>query len=475
MVSSARHHPNRSFPSWLGWLSFGLALVTVGGLVVLGVGPIARGQGWLVDGGQPTVDPRVIERLHPQPARLGAGVVDAAPAQSAVPADAERVRQTLSANPPEVPGRYGGAVADLAGGPLAYDLAAEVALVPASTLKVMLAVAALDALGPQHRFSTTVVSPTPDSVVLVGGGDPLLASTTASYEWSSTLTLPTTADLATRTAAELQARGITQVSLGYDDTLFAGAPWHPDWGTADRTYVAPVSALVVDEGAGSPGLDAPSLTAARVFAAQLQAAGITVSGEPTPAAGARGQLIAEVASAPLALLVQELLVHSDNSIAEVLLRHLALAKGQPATFEGGSAAMTASLMSLGLWRDGQRIADGSGLSMNNRMTPAGLVAGLQLAAVRDDLAGVLAGLPVGCATGTLATRFTDARSLPARGQVRAKTGTLDQTSGLAGYTPTVDGGLVAFAFIGNDLPTDGDVRAWFDHVAAALAGCDCVA
>ena len=57
----------------------------------------------------------------------------------------------------------------------------------------------------------------------------------------------------------------------------------------------------------------------------------------------------------------------------------------------------------------------------------------------------------------------------------AKTGTLDQVSGLAGYTPTADGGLLAFAFLGNELPRDQDSRAWFDHVGAALAGCHCVA
>ena len=75
----------------------------------------------------------------------------------------------------------------------------------------------------------------------------------------------------------------------------------------------------------------------------------------------------------------------------------------------------------------------------------------------------------------MTNRFVDARSAPARGQVRAKTGTLDQVSGLAGYTPTADGGLLAFAFLGNELPRDQDSRAWFDHVGAALAGCHCVA
>ena len=49
----------------------------------------------------------------------------------------------------------------------------------------------------------------------------------------------------------------------------------------------------------------------------------------------------------------------------------------------------------------------------------------------------------------------------------------DGVSSLAGYTPSSDGALIAFAVIGNGLPTDQDIRPWFDHVAAALAGCDC--
>lgn len=462
-------------PLWVGWLGLGLALLLCGIAATYAAGPLARDRGWLVDGGRPSVDPEVIAALHPEPERLGAGVIDPAVADEPESAEGERIRQAMAATPPELPGRYGGAVANLDGGGLEYDLAAGEVFVPASTLKVMNAVALLDALGAQHRFATTVVQPGPGQIVLVGGGDPLLSSTATSYPWSATITLPTTAELAARTAEALRAEGVTEVSLGYDDSLFTGPVWHPDWPTADRAYVAPISALVVDEAAGSPGVDSPAPVAARTFADQLRAAGIAVVGDPAPISGSGAQELARVESAPLSLLVQELLVHSDNFIAEVLLRQLAIAKGQPATFDGGAAALIVSLTDLGLWRDGQRVADGSGLSSNNRLAPAALVSALQLAADRGELSDVLAGMPVGCSTGTLTNRFTDPRALPARGQVRAKTGTLDKVSALAGYTPTVDGGLVAFAFIGNDLPTDQDVRGWFDHVAAALAGCDCVA
>lgn len=475
MAQSAVRRPNGGRPTWPGWAAWTLCVLLLGALAGYAIGPLARQQGWSIDSGSPTVDPEVIAMLHPRREPLGSGVIDPARQPDAHQASTQYVQQAMAATPPEFPGRYAGAIANLAGGSLDYDLASATPMIPASTLKIMTAIAVLDALGPQHTFTTSVVALNQQTIVLVGGGDPLLSSTPASYPHADTLTLPTTADLAARTAAALQAQGITSVSLGYDETLFSGAAWHPDWGTADRAFVAPVSALVVDEGATSPGVDSPAAAAARIFADQLRASGIAVNGDPVAASGAGAPRLAAVDSVPLSLLVQELLVHSDNFVAEMLLRQLALASGETGSFEGGAAALTASLTRMGLWREGQQIVDGSGLSMNNRLTPAALVAALQLATERGDLAGVLAGMPVGAATGTLTNRFGDARSVPARGQVRAKTGTLDQVSGLAGYTPTTDGGLLAFAFIGNDLPRDQDVRPWFDHVGAALAGCDCVA
>lgn len=475
MASNARPRPNAHRRTWPGWLAWLAVVAVLAASAWYASGPLARDQGWLVDGGSPTVDPAVITELHPQTEVLGAGVIDPPPTPHPSRVDPARVEQLMADNQPDLPGRYSAAIADLAGGPLAYDQDASAAVVPASTMKVMLAVAVLDALGPQHTFTTSVVMPSPATIVLVGGGDPLLASTPTSYPFADTVAPPSSEELAARTAAALTAQGITEVSLGYDDSLFAGPVWHPDWPEADRQFVAPISALVVDEAADQPGVESASPAAAATFAEQLRANGIKVVGQPSVASAAGGEQVAAIDSLPVSLLVQELLVHSNNFIAEMLLRQLALADDRPASFDGGTSALTARLTTLGLWTDGQLIADGSGLSMNNRLTTGELVAALQLAAGRDDLAAVLAGMPVAKATGTLANRFMDARSEPARGQVRAKTGTLDQVSGLAGYTPTADGTLLAFALLGNELPRDQDVRGWFDHVAAALAGCDCAA
>ncbi len=475
-MASRAEAPSRSAgpPLWVGWLAWLLSVLLLGAAVLYATGPLARSQGWLADGGAATLDAEVIAALHPDPERLGAGLIEPAREPAVEPVDPERVQAAMAATPPEVSGSFAGAVADLTGGDLVYDLAASTPLVPASTMKVMNAVGILDALGPGHRFTTTVVAPSADTIVLVGGGDPLLMSDADSYAHAATIELPTLVELAAETAQALQAQGITEVALGFDDSLFTGPAWHPDWDPADRQFAAPISALVVDEAAGQPGTGSPSAAAAKAFADKLVAAGITVTGEPTAAPGAGGTQLAAIESAPVGLLVQEMLVYSNNFVAEMLLRQLGVAHGQPGSFTGGAAALTTTLTELGAWGDGQQIADGSGLSTSNRLTPAALVTALQLAAETPELASVLSGMPVGCATGTLTNRFTDQRSEPARGQVRAKTGTLNEVSGLAGYTRTSDGAVLAFAFIGNDLPTDRDVRGWFDHVGAALAGCDCV-
>ena len=61
---------------------------------------------------------------------------------------------------------------------------------------------------------------------------------------------------------------------------------------------------------------------------------------------------------------------SDNVIAEALARQVALARNQPASFDGGAAAMDAVIGELGLPADEISLADGSGLSRSNRISPS---------------------------------------------------------------------------------------------------------
>ncbi|MDX6298889.1 MAG: hypothetical protein QOF53_103 [Nocardioidaceae bacterium] len=359
------------------------------------------------------------------------------------------------------------------------------AVAPASTMKLLTTVAALEALRPDHRFTTSVVAtPQSERVVLVGGGDPLLGRSPAPAG-----TFPPRADLETladRTAKALKALGRSTVRVGYDTTLFSGPALDPHW---EPSYfaddvVSRISPLWVDEGRRTAGLEDrsahPATDAAEAFAQALERRHITVVGRPGPAvappASSGGGRIAVVRGAPLATVVQHVLEVSDNDGAEVLARQVAVAQGEPASFAGAARAVRAVLGRLGISTRGDRIYDGSGLSRHDRLRPETLLAVIRTAAGdRPGLRSAVAGLPVAGFTGSLASRFV---GLPAaRGTVRAKTGTLTGVDGLAGTVTTRDGALLGFVAIADRVrPGETlEARDALDRVAAALAGCACAA
>jgi D-alanyl-D-alanine carboxypeptidase/D-alanyl-D-alanine-endopeptidase (penicillin-binding protein 4) len=88
---------------------------------------------------------------------------------------------------------------------------------------------------------------------------------------------------------------------------------------------------------------------------------------------------------------------------------------------------------------------------------------------------VLSGLPVAGFDGTLEKRFRTGPELPAAGVVRAKTGTLNGVSALAGLVRTRDGRLLAFDLTADSVPIGATLAAQraLDRLAAALAGCGC--
>jgi D-alanyl-D-alanine carboxypeptidase/D-alanyl-D-alanine-endopeptidase (penicillin-binding protein 4) len=331
-------------------------------------------------------------------------------------------------------------------------------------------------LGPDHEFATRVVQGPGNRIVLVGGGDPLLAARPADG-------LPARADLQTLAAATADAltRG-TRVRLRYDDSLFTGpraAPqWEPDY--VPDGVVSPVSALWVDEGRKASGfgrVDEPPAAAAAVFARALARRGIVVVGPPRPGAAPAAEVeLAGVTSAPLEQIVEHVLEVSDNEAAEVLLRHVGLEGSGAGTFAGGVAGVRAVLGSLGVPLRGARLFDGSGLSRADRLDPNTLVELLRTAAdpAHPELRAVLTGLPVAGATGSLAERFGDG-ARPGRGLVRAKTGTLTGVSALAGLATDRTGATLVFVLAADRFRVEDTLaaRAALDKTAADLAACRC--
>ncbi|MEU6259298.1 D-alanyl-D-alanine carboxypeptidase/D-alanyl-D-alanine-endopeptidase [Streptomyces sp. NPDC047043] len=366
--------------------------------------------------------------------------------------------------------RHTAAVVDVASGKRLYGTGADDALTPASTTKIATAVAALSAMGADHRLTTrTALEPDTRELVLVGGGDPTLTAHKEAEGWASLR------DLADRTAAALEKRDIHEVTLSYDTTLYAGSLIHPI-GINDN--LAPVSALMADEGrtddstsGPAPRVTDPAADAARRFREFLGDHGIKTTSPGPSKATDRAEPLASVASPPLSDLVERMLTNSDNDIAEALARQTAAATGGRASFGGGASAIAAQLKKLELPLKGAEFHDGSGLDRDDRLTADLLTALLVKAGdpSRPELRPVLTGLPVAGFTGTLTSRYTNG----AAGVVRAKTGTLTGVNTLAGTVVDQDGRLLAFAFLAFDTTSPSEAQSALDKTATALAACGC--
>lgn len=447
------------------------------------------GERWLgIESADPVDNPAAVappEGLHLPEPTPAAAVADPITAATAGTVDPAKVRKVLGRrlHDPDLGKGVVAMVSNLSGGQPVMTEGAQAAI-PASTLKLLTTTAALEAIEPGTTFATSVVEAAPDRIVLVGGGDPYLASRPPKPAERAT-TYPQPADvvtLARRAAASLKARGVEAVTLGYDDSLFTGPTASPAWEPSyvSDGVVSPITALWVDRGTDSSGYGRvadPSLRAAEVFARALARAGVEVRRTPQHLTAPTGaKVIARVESAPVEQIVQHVLDVSDNEGAEVLGHQVGLAVGGDGSFAGGVRAVTTTLRGLGVNLDGAVLHDGSGLSRQDRLRPQTLVDVLRAAASgsHPELRPVIEGLPVAGFTGSLTDRFADGD--PAgRGRVRAKTGTLTGVHALAGIVDDLDGNLMVVVLIADRVALEDtlDARAALDRAAAALAGCRC--
>ncbi len=368
---------------------------------------------------------------------------------------------------------------------------------PASTVKIATATAALTALAPDARLRTRAVylppagapaatgttgttgggsSTVPGGTLwLVGAGDPTLTAATgpAGYPPAARLS-----DL----AEQVRKAGITAVgAVVGDGTAYEGPGMAPGWrdGYVTDGNVTPVSALSVDAGRAAPGSagprsPTPDAAAAAAFRTALTAAGVSVGSVSTGRADAAAREVGSVQSPPIPILVERMLTDSDNDLAESLGRQVAIARGLPASFDGATRGVLGALRDAGVPTDGASLRDTSGLSIDNRIAPATLVAALRTAAMpgHPALRTVLSGLPVAGFTGTLGDRYGPGDTSPGAGVVRAKTGSLRIVTSLAGMVTDSDGRLLLFGLFA-PVEEQGLTKMALDRVAAALASCGC--
>ncbi len=367
--------------------------------------------------------------------------------------------------------RLGGNVAvlavDAATGEVLADREGTRSMLPASNMKIVTAVTALAAMGPDTRFTTRVrAGATPGEVILEGGGDPLLSTRELKR-------------LARDTAATLVATVPpgSPLVVRVDDDLFADDGREPGWTSG---YIPSVVSSVEPLARIWDYSKDPSTKAAEVFAKRLRALGYTVTigedaeaGEAPILAESRGHTVAEA--------VRIMLRISENNVAEVLYRQVARATGNVPDWKGSRLAAEQVVAGLGVDIAGTALRDGSGLSREDRVTPRFLVDLLRVVRVTNPepfrVMFEKDAMPVSGVSGTLDDRygrFVTKRSRCARGDVMAKTGTLFDTIGLSGVSAPGDAPERIFSILVNDRPqrySALSTRQAVDGLTATVAGC----
>lgn len=193
----------------------------------------------------------------------------------------------------------------------------------------------------------------------------------------------------------------------------------------------------------------PARHAGCVLIRALEDAGVKVDQGPAlGAAPTDGDVLCSHDSPTVEAMLIPLLKDSQNQVAESLLRLVgAEGAGKPVGFqEGGRTLKTFLIDRVGLTGPSFSFTNGSGLYDANRVSVRAVVNLLRHVLVSADLAPIRNALPVSGKDGTLKARFL---KTPLDGRVHAKTGTLDQAVGLAGYVDLPDGQVMVFAILVN--------------------------
>ena len=369
-----------------------------------------------------------------------------------------------------------------------WALDADTPRVPASTAKVLSALAVVDTLDLDATMKTAVLAPPGSTdLVLVVGGDTLLSPDAG--EPGSVVGRAGLGDLATQVVDSLAAGGKKKVrvrlDLGYAPGQLVPTSWNPD--DVREGFTDPVAMTGLATQRARPGRPSPSNPAREVadaFTKALAARGVPAQLLPekswTTPAPVGAQQLGVIESATYRDVLVRALDVSDNALMENLVRQAAAAASRPTTHQGDNAAYVMERLEVhGVPRKGLLLKDASGLSPGQAVTAETLSDVLRLA-VTDSVPGfrgVIADLPVAGLSGTLAGRFDDSATGDVAGVPRAKTGTLRAGSALAGTTVDADGRPLTFVVLVDDFPqTYGGTlraRAALDRIVAALTRCGC--
>jgi D-alanyl-D-alanine carboxypeptidase/D-alanyl-D-alanine-endopeptidase (penicillin-binding protein 4) len=259
----------------------------------------------------------------------------------------------------------------------------------------------------------------------------------------------------------------TTVARATHDTAKATAPIFR-WDSIGGGALVEGTIAVGDSTSDNVAYRVPDASFVDALGEALAERGIRIGGQAFRDTVARGDTLFTTLSLPLRDILPALEKPSQNQIAEVLFKTLALEVTGIGSADSARRVIERQLVAWGARDGGYAVRDGSGLSRHDYVTPATLVRVLSV--IRSDTAFKVFydALPIAGVDGTIEKRM---RGTPAEGNVHAKTGFVDKARSLSGYATTADGRLVIFSALCNNwtVPTV-QVEAVQNMIAARIAG-----
>lgn len=318
---------------------------------------------------------------------------------------------------------------------------------PASVQKLVTSIAALDQLGPDHPFKTSASISgilQRDSlgqctlrgrIVIRGSMDPLVRQSDLQCIIDTLRSL---------SVISIEGQILADRSMKHDSALL-GSGWCWD---DDNPQLDPMLNLSVDD-----------------FVKSLKKAGIRYTET------SQFSNLPKIADFPCAThsvnqVLQRMLKNSDNQHAESMLCLLGTISEGRNTHSSRMAQVRKTLSKTNADWGKASLADGSGLSLYNYITPNMIVSLLRYAYLTRPIFDVLyPSLPIAGCDGTLSSRM---QSSSAYQNVHAKTGTLNHVSSLAGYLTAPTGHLIAFAIISNGAPSNSQAHILQDRLCRIM-------
>jgi D-alanyl-D-alanine carboxypeptidase/D-alanyl-D-alanine-endopeptidase (penicillin-binding protein 4) len=340
-------------------------------------------------------------------------------------------------------------VFDLDADTVLYQYQARQLMRPASTMKLVTAITALDRLGGGYEYKTDFyyTGSLTDSVLTgnlycVGGFDPSLTQDDVAVIAESI-----------HQAGVRKVRGTIIADKQMKEVLDYGEGWCWD---DDNPMLIPLSI----------GRKDIFLTTLRK---ELERQGVDVSEARLGGNGVmpNGARHLSTYHHSIDVILNQMMKDSDNFYAESLFYQTAASTGhRPAKASDARTLTKQFIKRLGLGDNPYKIADGSGLSLYNYVSAELLVYMLRYADSKEEIIGhLLPSLPIAGVDGTLKKRMTDTNAC---GNVVAKTGTVTGISSLAGYLTSGDGRRLCFAIINQGVMRSKDGRDFQDRVCNAL-------